>query len=239
MQTNRILDSLVADKYGANPLIVINFDSSATKKVMQAIKCHFTPINWSKFRFDWHGPKNIEITLKNQSSDAAPTEFESRKTITMQIEDKLTISGVEIVPSKLIQKLRGRTYCKYLYTLIRHSRLRLSLVDTRELMELFKTFKLAALEHNELTPETFFTLFPDMQDEQVKLALFHAFDSMQQPTGSVSFEKFARALSVISRGSTSEKALVAFLVFDLDRVGAVNAMHVRQVAKESSRVLQE
>jgi hypothetical protein len=66
-----------------------------------------------QFRFDWHGPKNIGLTVKNNHSDLTVTEFEARKIITIQVEDKLSISGIEEVPSKLIQKLRGRTYCTH------------------------------------------------------------------------------------------------------------------------------
>ncbi|XP_053346574.1 Kv channel-interacting protein 1 isoform X4 [Clarias gariepinus] len=93
----------------------------------------------------------------------------------------------------------------------------------RELQELYRGFKNecpSGVVNEETFKQIYSQFFPQGDASTYAHYLFNAFDSGQ--SGSIKFEDFVTALSILLRGSTQEKLQWTFNLYDINRDGYIN-----------------
>ncbi|XP_060766235.1 Kv channel-interacting protein 1-like [Neoarius graeffei] len=93
----------------------------------------------------------------------------------------------------------------------------------RELQELYRGFKNecpSGVVNEETFKQIYSQFFPQGDASTYAHYLFNAFDS--EHNGSIKFEDFVTALSILLRGSTQEKLQWTFNLYDINRDGYIN-----------------
>ncbi|XP_062857169.1 Kv channel-interacting protein 1-like [Trichomycterus rosablanca] len=102
----------------------------------------------------------------------------------------------------------------------------------RELQELYRGFKNecpSGVVNEETFKQIYSQFFPQGDASTYAHYLFNAFDSGQN--GSIKFEDFVTALSILLRGSTREKLQWTFNLYDINRDGYINKEEMTDIVR--------
>jgi Ca2+-binding EF-hand superfamily protein len=129
--------------------------------------------------------------------------------------------------------------------------------DRRELKLLYRAFMRAVSPKRSISPDLFRRIFPEFDNPLLLRSVFNAFDVRERADDEISFSEFVEVLSIMVRGSMSERAhrkyctthtyiyatykylpiLVAFRICDLNKDGAVEREEVLQVYQQVVRAM--
>ncbi|KAK2492114.1 hypothetical protein MC885_020651 [Smutsia gigantea] len=102
----------------------------------------------------------------------------------------------------------------------------------RELQVLYRGFKNecpSGVVNEETFKQIYAQFFPHGDASTYAHYLFHAFDTTQ--TGSVKFEDFVTALSILLRGTVHEKLRWTFNLYDINKDGYINKEEMMDIVK--------
>ncbi|XP_043344755.1 Kv channel-interacting protein 1 isoform X1 [Cervus elaphus] len=102
----------------------------------------------------------------------------------------------------------------------------------RELQVLYRGFKNecpSGVVNEETFKQIYAQFFPHGDASMYAHYLFHAFDTTQ--TGSVKFEDFVTALSILLRGTVHEKLRWTFNLYDINKDGYINKEEMMDIVK--------
>lgn len=102
----------------------------------------------------------------------------------------------------------------------------------RELQVLYRGFKNecpSGVVNEETFKQIYAQFFPHGDASSYAHYLFHAFDTTQ--TGSVKFEDFVTALSILLRGTVHEKLRWTFNLYDINKDGYINKEEMMDIVK--------
>ncbi|XP_036913646.1 Kv channel-interacting protein 1 isoform X1 [Sturnira hondurensis] len=102
----------------------------------------------------------------------------------------------------------------------------------RELQVLYRGFKNecpSGVVNEETFKQIYAQFFPHGDASTYAHHLFHAFDTTQ--TGSVKFEDFVTALSILLRGTVHEKLRWTFNLYDINKDGYINREEMMDIVK--------
>lgn len=78
--------------------------------------------------------------------------------------------------------------------------------DRRELKLLYRAFMRAVAPARSISPDLFRRIFPEFDNPQLLRSVFNTFDVRERADDEISFSEFVEVLSVMVRGSMSERA---------------------------------
>ncbi|XP_059948530.1 Kv channel-interacting protein 1 isoform X6 [Mesoplodon densirostris] len=87
----------------------------------------------------------------------------------------------------------------------------------------------SGMVNEETFKQIYAQFFPHGDASMYAHYLFHAFDTMQ--TGSVKFEDFVTALSILLRGTVHEKLRWTFNLYDINKDGYINKEEMMDIVK--------
>uniref|UniRef100_A0A8C1XCP7 EF-hand domain-containing protein n=1 Tax=Cyprinus carpio TaxID=7962 RepID=A0A8C1XCP7_CYPCA len=102
----------------------------------------------------------------------------------------------------------------------------------KELQVLYRGFKNecpSGVVNEEMFKQIYSQFFPHGDASTYAHYLFNAFDSSHN--GSIKFEDFVRALSILLRGTTTEKLQWTFNLYDINRDGYINKEEMTDIVK--------
>eukprot|EP00761_Pharyngomonas_kirbyi_P001747 gb/GECH01001751.1/.p1 GENE.gb/GECH01001751.1/~~gb/GECH01001751.1/.p1 ORF type:complete len:186 (+),score=67.17 gb/GECH01001751.1/:1-558(+) len=108
--------------------------------------------------------------------------------------------------------------------------------DRKEIKQLYRQFKEEAPK-GEIPQEDFhkITDLMGIDDKFVTKLVFHAFDTNHD--GSISFDEFVNAMSVMTRGTPDEKVEFAFQLYDLNHDGFISKEELLEIIQGLQRAL--
>eukprot|EP01088_Endostelium_zonatum_P019194 TRINITY_DN6502_c0_g1_i1.p1 TRINITY_DN6502_c0_g1~~TRINITY_DN6502_c0_g1_i1.p1 ORF type:complete len:1166 (-),score=298.89 TRINITY_DN6502_c0_g1_i1:43-3540(-) len=108
-----------------------------------------------------------------------------------------------------------------------------SYFDDSELILLYEDFRVECWPDSVLKRDQFIKLLPIFNNDAILNSFFNLMD--KNGDGGIDFSEYARALSIMSRGSSDDKIQLTFELLDLDRNGSLELKEVLLILNEVSK----